>query len=212
VKKGADIRLQNKALHTAEQVASSALSQDSKYLLQVRTLEREQAERNRIEREHFERMETAVKNSDLITLKTFTLNELRNYSDVINRKSLLSIAAVSNQVESINYLIDTVGIPVNSCNLHNDTALHYAAHHGANEAIQALVKKGADIRLQNKALRTAEQVASSALSQDSKYLLHVRTLESVYKLFNVKKKTEVPKPKSNDNNHSFLSALNCTRI
>jgi len=159
---------------------------------------------------NYQRIQDAVISGDLKTLKTYDPYTLRITVDPSSRKSLLSIAAIYNQVDIINYLIDVAKIPVNQRNSQNDTALHYAAYFGANESIQALIRKGADIRLQNNYLLTAEQMSLEifdkntlperrVLSKESEYLLHVRTLESIYKFFGMKKKTELPKIKSNAN-------------
>ena len=74
---------------------------------------------------------------------------LMNSEDVI---SLIKYATIGNNIKNINYLVQTLGIDVDTKD--TNTMLHYAISYGSVEALNLLIKLGANINNTNSDFKT----------------------------------------------------------
>ena len=87
--------------------------------------------------------------------------------------------APTGMLAAVKYLVEDVGLDVNSVDDDGNTALHHAASRGDNEMIQYLVSKGADVTKVNRAGLTTVDMANGPVQRTQPYPETIKLLESL---------------------------------
>lgn len=81
-------------------------------------------------------------------------------------ETLIHSAAICTDSRELCKKLLSFGIPINSCNITNETPLHWAAYHGNLEFVKELVENGADIYSTDGSGWTPAKLATSDLRWD----------------------------------------------
>jgi ankyrin repeat protein len=87
--------------------------------------------------------------------------------------------APTGMLAAVKFLVEDVGIDINSVDDDGNTAVHHAASRGDNEMIQYLVSKGADVTKVNRAGLTTVDMANGPVQRTQPYPETIKLLESL---------------------------------
>jgi len=87
--------------------------------------------------------------------------------------------APTGMLAAVKFLVEEVGLDVNTVDDDGNTAVHHAASRGDNEMIQYLVAKGADVTKVNRAGLTTVDMANGPVQRTQPYPETIKLLESL---------------------------------